>query len=319
MTVFLHVLIFIVSGVLLAFAGKFIITALIKIARVLCWKEFVVAFFIMAFAGSLPNFFVGISAALRGIPELAFGDVVGGNLADLTIVLALATLFAKGLPAASKTIQTSSIFTLVVAILPILLILDGKLGRIDGIILILFFAMYIAWLFSKDERFKKTYDTPPCPVSSQLKEFLKDIGIMVAGIALILLAAQGIVTSALFFADYFNLSLVLIGILVVGLGNCMPETYFSIVSAKKGEGWLVLGDLMGTVIVAATLVLGVVALISPIIITDFSPFAIARIFLVLAAVFFLTFVRTGQKITRKEAIFLLSLYIIFLITEILTK
>jgi len=319
MIVLLHILIFIASGIALGFAGKFVINALVKIAKILCWKEFVVAFFIMAFASSLPNFFVGISAALRGFPELSFGDVVGGNLADLTIVLALATLFAKGIPAASKTIQTSSVFTLVVAILPMFLILDGKLGRIDGIILILFFAMYIAWLFSKDERFKKTYDTPPCPVGSQIKEFLKDVAVMILGIGLILLAAQGIVTSALFFADYFHLSLVLIGILVVGLGNCLPETYFSIVSAKKGEGWLVLGDLMGAVIVAATLVLGIVALISPIVIADFSPFAIARIFLVLAAVFFLTFVRTGQKITRKEAIFLLFVYVAFLITEILAK
>jgi len=95
--------------------------------------------------------------------------------------------------------------------------------------------------------------------------------------------------------------------------------YFSIVSAKKGEGWLVLGDLMGSVITAATLVLGIVALISPIHIVDFSPFAIARVFLVLAAVSFLVFVRTGQKITRKEAIFLLFLYIAFLISEILIK
>ena len=317
MMVFLYILIFIISGLLLALAGKFLISALVRIAKVLCWKEFVVAFFIMAFAGSLPNFFVGISAALRGIPELAFGDVVGGNLADLTIVLALATLFAKGIPAGSKTIQTSSIFTLVIAILPMLLILDGKLGRIDGVILILFFLMYIFWLFSKDERFKKTYDMPLRPACNQSKEFLKDVGIIILGIVLILLAAQGIVTSALFFANHFNLSLVLIGILVVGLGNCLPEAYFSIVSAKRGEGWLVLGDLMGTVIVAATLVLGIVALISPIIIADFSPFAIARVFLVLAALFFLTFVRTGQRITRKEAIFLLGLYIAFLITEIL--
>src|SRR4030042_6042049 len=266
MMVALYILVFIVSGLLLALAGRFLINALVRMAKVLCWKEFVVAFFIMAFAGSLPNFFVGISAALRGIPELAFGDVVGGNLADLTIVFALAILFAKGIPAGSKTIQTSSIFTLVIAILPMLLILDGKLERIDGVILILFFLMYIFWLFSKDERFKKAYDMPLRPACNQSKEFLKDVGIIIAGIVLILLAAQGIVTSALFFANHFNLSLVLIGILVVGLGNCMPEAYFSIVSARKGEGWLVLGDLMGTVIVAATLVLGIVALISPIII-----------------------------------------------------
>lgn len=317
--IFFYILIFLVSCAFLALAGRFLVESLVKLAKILCWKEFVVAFFIIAIAGSLPNLFVGISSAIHGIPELSFGDVVGGNLADLTLVLALAALFAKGLPAASKTIQMSSIFTLVIAILPMLLILDGTLGRIDGVILIMFFAMYIFWLFSKDERFQKTYDTPPCPISKQTKDFFKNSGLVLFGIILILIAAQGIIVSASFFADYFHSSLPLIGILVVGLGNCLPEMYFSIVSAKKGEGWLVLGDLMGSVITAATLVLGIVALISPIHIVDFSPFAIARVFLVLAAVSFLVFVRTGQKITRKEAIFLLFLYIAFLISEILIK
>jgi cation:H+ antiporter len=244
---------------------------------------------------------------------------MGGNLADLTLVLALAALFAKGIPAASKTIQTSSIFTLVIAVLPLLLILDGKLGRIDGIILILFFAMYIVWLFSKDERFQKVYDTPPCPLAKQFKDILKNSGMAVVGILLILLAAQGIVVSASFFAEYFVLPLPLIGILIVGLGNCLPETYFSIISAKKGESWLILGDLMGSVIVCATLVLGIVALISPIQIADFSPFAIGRIFLIIAAVFFLIFIRTGHKITRKEAVFLLGIYILFVLFEILVR
>jgi cation:H+ antiporter len=315
--IFLYIFLFLASSLLLAFSGKWLIAALIRVAKFLSWKEFVVAFFIMAFAGSLPNFFVGISAALRKIPELSFGDVVGGNLADLTIVLALATLFARGIPTASKTIQTSSIFTLIIAILPLLLVLDGTLGRGDGIILILFFVLYIAWLFSKDERFRKIYnDTPPRPILKEFKNFLKDLGIVLAGITLILLAAQGIVIAASFFAKTFNVPLALIGILIVGLGNCIPETYFSIISARKGEDWLILGDLMGSVIVCASFVLGIVALICPIKIADFSPFAIARFFLIISAIFFLFFLRTDRKITKKEALFLLGLYLLFVISEI---
>ena len=139
------------------------------------------------------------------------------------------------------------------------------------------------------------------------------------GIILLLVAAEGIVRSASFFAELFNLPLVLIGILIVGLGNALPETYFAISAAKRGEGWMVLGDLMGAVIVPATLVLGVVALIRPIEIYDFSPFVIARFFMILSAIFFFFFVRTGRKITKKEAVFLLSIYILFILIEILTK
>ncbi len=105
----------------------------------------------------------------------------------------------------------------------------------------------------------------------------------------------------------------------MGLGNALPETYFAVISAKKGQTWMILGNLMGSVIVPATLVLGIVALICPIEIIDFSPFAIARFFLIISALFFLFFVRTGRKITRKEALFLLLIYIVFVATEILTR
>ena len=127
------------------------------------------------------------------------------------------------------------------------------------------------------------------------------------------------VSSAQFFSDALNLPLVLIGIFVLGVGNSLPELFFSIQAARKGQDWLLLGDLMGGVAINATLVLGIVALISPIEIADFSPFAIARIFLIISAPFFLFFVRTNKKITHKEAFALLGIYLAFLIVEILTK
>ena len=82
---------------------------------------------------------------------------------------------------------------------------------------------------------------------------------------------------------------------------------------------MVLGSLMGSVVIISTLVLGIVALIYPIQITDLSPFAVARFFLLISALFFLVFIRTDRKITAKEAIFLLFLYASFVIAEILIK
>jgi len=325
-----YIFIFLASFVLLFWSGKLLVDTLIRVARFLQWREFVVAFFIMAIAGSLPNLFVGISSALHKIPQLSFGDIIGGNVVDLTIAIALAALIVKGLPVESRMVQTSSIFTIVIAILPLLLILDGVLGRGDGILLILAFAFYICWLFSKKERFTKVYDTNKpgteislvrgkIPVIREFKVFIKDLGKVILGIIFLLAAAEGIVKSAQFFAGSFNLPIALIGILIVGLGNALPETYFAIVSARSGQTWMVLGNLMGAIIIPATLVLGIVALIHPIEIVDFSPFAIGRLFLIISAIFFLWVVRSGQKITKKEALFLLGIYVLFVIVEILMK
>jgi len=319
MSWFFYILVFIISCLLLFRSGKLLIGGLMRIARFLKWREFVVAFFTIALAATLPNLFVGIMSVIHGIPQLSFGDVIGGNVVDLTIVVALAVLIGGNLQAKSRMVQTSSVFTVIIAILPILLLADKKLGRGDGIILLLFFVSYVAWLFSKKERFTKVYNSYPHSFIKGLKGFIKDLGKVILGIVFLLLAGEGIVRSALFFAKNLDLPLTLIGILIVGLGNAFPETYFAVVSAKRGQNWMVLGDLMGSVIMAPTLVLGVVSLLSPIVINDLSSFTVARLFLIISAVFFLFFVRTDRKITKKEAVFLLFLYLLFVGVEIFLK
>jgi cation:H+ antiporter len=314
------ILIFIFSCALLLLMGKWVVDSLMGLAHFLKLKEFVVAFFVMAFASCIPNFFVDISSAIRGIPQLALGDIIGGNVVDLTIAVGLAALISrKGITTNSRVVQSSMIFTFIIAILPLLLILDGTLGRVDGIILIFVFFVYIYWLFSKKERFCKTYQEEK--TKKGLGVFIKDLIKLSVGIVVILFAAQGIIKSSIAFSDIFNISLPLVGILIVGLGNALPEVYFSLISVKKGQDWLILGDIMGAVIIPATLILGIVALISPIEVSGFpfSSFAVARFFMIASAMFFLLFVKTDKKITQKEGLFLLFLYIAFLICEIFFK
>ena len=313
-----YIFLFLVSCFVLSWLGAKLIKNLISLANYLNWKEFIVAFFIMSFAASLPNLRVGISSALRGIPQLSFGDVIGGDMVDLTLVMALAVLFGKGsLATGSKTVQKTVIFTSVAAILPLLLVLDANLSRIDGVILLLAFLVYTFWLFLKDDRFKKTYkENPKKPASVSFFGFLKVLINIIFLLCLLLLASQAIVQSAQFFAFKLNIPLALVGLLIVGLGNCFPEAYFSIISSKKGEGWMVLGSLMGSVIVCSTLVLGIVALICPIQIPDFSPFLVARIFTIIAAFLFFVVIKTGKEITKKEAIILIFIYVSFLMVEI---
>jgi cation:H+ antiporter len=315
---YLYILYFLVSAVILYFSGEMIVRPLMKTAKFLKLTEFVVAFFVMAFAASLPNLAVGIISALNGIPELSLGEIMGGNLIDLTLAVVLAVFFSKSkeIDAGGKTIQTTSLFTIVSAMLPLILVLDGKISRPDGMILIIFFFLYVLWLFSKKERFSKIYNHRQVPLKYEIKVFIRNLGKLILGIALLLFAADGMVRSASFFAEGLGLSIGMIGLLIVALGNALPEIYFAVISARRGETGLILGDLMGAIITTATFVLGTVAVIRPIIIPDFSPFAIARIFLVMAAAFFLFFVKSDQKISWKEAVFLMLVYFGFLFAEL---
>ncbi|MBU2540037.1 hypothetical protein KJ786_02655 [Patescibacteria group bacterium] len=318
--IWLYLLIFIASCLALPWLGSILVDSLIKIAKFLKWREFIVAFFVMAFATSIPNLFVDISAVLHGLPQLAFGDILGGNMVDLSLVLALAVFLTHGnLSTGSRMVQTSALFTTAIVLLPLLLISDGNLSRGDGLVLIFAFLFYTFWIFSKEDRFKKIYDNKERKSIAGVIDFFKSLLKIVFLLGMLLLASEGIIKSAQFFSISFNIPLSIIGILIVGLANCFPEIYFIFISAKKNQNWMILGDIMGSVIVCATLVLGIVALVSPFEIKDFSPFITARIFTVIAAFFFLLVVKTGQKITKKEGLFLLFLYIAFLITEIFLR
>jgi len=314
----LQILILLSSFLLFALAGKWLIDALSRIGVCLKLKEFVLAFFIMGVGATLPNLIIGVTSALKKIPELSFGDVMGANIFDLSLVVGLVTLISRsGLSSSSRTIQGSSIFMMVIALLPIFLVLDGSLSRLDGIFLLAAFATYTCWLFSKKDRFTKVYKN--CPLKFSTWEIVKDTFTITAGLLIIFIGGQGVVYSATFFYETFHLPLGLIGMFVVAIGTCMPETFFSLQAARKGQDWMILGNLMGNVIITSTFVLGIVSLIAPIKIVDFSPFAIARLFLIIAVLFFIFFVKTGHKITRREGLVLIGVYIAFLIVEILTR
>lgn len=163
--VLLHILIFVASLAALYWSGSKLVRSLSKICHVLGWREFVVAFFIMSVATSIPNLVVDISAALRGIPQLAFGDIVGGNIVDLTLVIGLAVILSNiSLPTESRMVQTSAAFTIGIALIPLLLIIDGAITRVDGIILIMAFFLYSVWLFGNKKEVQQSV------LSSQKRE-----------------------------------------------------------------------------------------------------------------------------------------------------
>lgn len=313
------VIIFIASCFVLSWLSSRVVKDLVLVAKYLNWREFIIAFFVMSIATSLPNLFTDFNAALQGKPELAFGDIIGGNLVDLTFVLAIAAFFSKkGLSAESGMVQKSAIFTTLIAVLPLLLIFDGNVNRADGLILIGAFVIYSWWIFSERDHFKKRYSSKKTAVAG-FWGFLKSLLKILVLLALLVAASFAGVGSAQFFADKLGISLALVGVLILGLGNSFPETYFAVVSARKNENWLVLGDMMGSVIVCTTLVLGLIGLILPFEIHDFSPFITARIFLIIAAIFSLILIRSGRRITKKEGLFLLFLYISFLMFEVFIK
>jgi cation:H+ antiporter len=317
MILIVELVIFLASFFLLTWLNARLMKDLTQLSKFLGIKEFIIAFFILGLAVNLPNLFVDVGSALRNLPQISIGDMIGGNLVDLTLVLALGIFFSKKfIPTDSRMVQGSAIFTFFIALFPLLLLLKGSVTRIDGVLLIAAYFVYTAWAFSKDDRFKKEFHGKVHLSKKQLTYIAVEV---VAILLLLLFVSQEIINFTTSFASGFGASLSLVSLLLVGLANCFPEMYITIVSIRKGQHWVVLGDLMSSVIGAATLVFGLVALVHPFVIQDIGQLFIARIFLVVAAIFFLLSMRTGNKLTKKEGLMLLFLYIAFLIVEVFVK
>ena len=303
-------LIFIGCIALLFIAGELLVGGLLYLSRYLGVKEFIVAFFVMAFASSVPNLFVGVTSALQGVPELSFGDIMGNNIVALTLGVGIAIFFSphRRLPLTSTSLRHTAVVTTISALLPLVLLLDGSISRVDGVVLLIFFFFYLYWLFSRREHYSKIYEPTERKTLRDKKQARIELTKTLLGITLLAVSAQGVVHVAGTFSENLNIPLVFVGLVILGLSGALPELYFAGISARKGELDMVVGNLMGAVIVPATFVLGVVAIIHPIENTQLEFPVIARLFLVTIALGFFVASRTDKVFSSKEGLLLSSLY-----------
>ncbi len=308
----LYFVYFLIACAFLAGSGNLVVRSLSKIAKHYQMQEFVLGFVLIAISTSIPELFVGIFSALNQIPAISLGDVVGANIVDLTVVIGTAALLGKTVKVEKEINKKDIFYTTLIAFLPILLFLDQQLSRIDGIILLFVFSIYIIRLIIQRKHFKMLKD------GITRMQVIEEVIIFLISLAILLLSARFIVDIASQIAIELALPQVLVGLVIVGIGTTLPELSFETNSVRKGFSGLALGDLLGSVVMNSSLVLGLAALIYPIG-ADFLPFLIGALFLMLILGIFAVFAKTGRKITRKEGLILLIFYVLFIIVSILAR
>ncbi|MCD6177737.1 sodium:calcium antiporter [bacterium] len=317
--VLVYSIIFIVSCIVLVRSGTWVVRSLIRIAKFLGWKEFVVASILMAFATSLPEIFVGVSSALSNKPQLSFGNVIGSNILALTLVIGIGAILGNGLKFEGKTLRSSSIYAIIISLLPLFLILDRNVSRIDGVILLASLVFYFRELLKREEKFTKIFTNHFKRDLEGLKLFFKDLLLFFGGVFLLLISAEGVVFSSSSLSLELNLPLIVIGLFFVAVGTSIPEITFGIRSVMMGHKEMIAGDAIGSVVVNSALALGLVAVIAPFQIPQISFYIVGIVFTVITALAFLIFSWTEHKITPKEALILIEIYILFVLVEIIVK
>jgi cation:H+ antiporter len=306
--IFLNLFLFLVFLAILLKCANYAIKYSSTLAKIFFLPEFLISFFLIAFISILPETTISIVSATQGNPELGLGTLLGSNVTDLTLVLGIAILFAVKKIKVNSKILKNNFFYILLLLFPLLLGLDGKFSRIDGLILVLVGILFLAKVYADNSKIYKINRY------SKKKPFIKPLLLLILSLGIILVSAFYTVKFAVNFANDVKLPVVLIGITIIAIGTCLPELIFSLKAIRKQHGELALGDIMGTVVIDSTIILGIIALISPFS-YNLNNIYITGTALVLSGILVTRFMKTDRELTKLEGLLLIIFYILFIIIE----
>jgi len=300
----INILQFAAGTVLLYYGADFLILGSKSIASKFKIPPIVVGITLVAFGTSLPELIVSIIAIIKGESGMVIGNVVGSNIANIGLVLAV-TAFLVPIVFSFKKISFDLYFLILITFLPLLFMYLGDLVLWQGICFLLLLGGYCWYLFNKDHEYEDDHSDEN--LSHGLTISLKIIfGIIGLGLGahVFVLGAKGI-------AIALGVSSLVIGMSIVALGTSLPELAASIAAAKHGETGLIIGNIIGSNIMNIVAVLGFTLLISPISV-EFSHVAIPGIFLVVLTLGLFFLLKFKGGVTNFSAGVLILIYIIFL-------
>jgi len=314
----------ILTSIVLIKAADMVVVAIRRISKEMKTGVFAISALVLAIGTSFPELFVGITSALEDTPNLALGVVIGSNIANISLIAGLSALIAGSIRVHENYLKRDVWIALFAGILPLVLVFDGTLNKVDGLILIAVYLSYATGFFRK--RFiaigENRQEEEEGVVYKLFRKFnsidgekRKEFGKLFFGVALLLFSADVIVKMSRALAIEVNIPIFVIGLVILAVGTSLPELAFSIKSIKEHEPSMFFGNLLGSIIVNSTLILGLTSLINPIKVYAIEEYFLAILTFLAVFLSFWYFIRSKHRLDRWESFLLLILYAIFLILE----
>lgn len=305
------VAVFIISIFLLIKSGSWSVRSVSRIAAFMQLSQFIVSFIIVGFITSLPEIFVSINAALDGDSVLAFGNNIGSNILYPTLLIGIVVIAAGQIFIKRNTFAETSVYASLISLVPFALMLDLELSRFEGVVLIIIFIWYFVRLLNKERVVNKIYESAFNHEKGGIRNFFKELFILIGSLVLLIASAEFIVRSATVMAAALDFPLVVIGIFLVAIGVALPELIFGVKSIMANSQSMIMGNLFGSLVINSGLALGIAAVISPIVINNAAFFWISAFFAAASLIIFGIFSRSRYTLSWKEGIFLIFIYMIF--------
>lgn len=260
------IVLLIIGLIVLIIGGDYLVRGSSSIALRLHLSPLVVGLTIVAFGTSAPELLISIQSALKGSPDIAMGNVVGSNICNLALVLGI-TAVVNPVKVQLNSIRVDWPVTMGSSILLYLMVLEGMLTAVEGIIFVIALIIYIVFIVTNSRKAVKSaklkLDLPDLPDAPK-KQIWKDIFFIIIGCVALFFGSEWFVISAKDLALSLGVEERVVGLTIVALGTSLPELVTAAVASYKGESDLALGNLMGSNIFNILSILGITAIIQPI-------------------------------------------------------
>ena len=293
--------ILVIGFVLLIKGADYFVEGSSSVAKKFKVPSLIIGMTIVAMGTSLPELAVSVTASMAGNNTLAVSNVAGSNIFNLMVVCGACALFTP-LTIEKNTLMKEFPFSILCAgLLVVMGYLGMSLGRVDGVILLVIFAVYLFWMIQSAKKARTAGDKLEAEEEALAEEEIKILPMWKCIVFII----GGTIAAG------FGLSQTLIGLTIVALGTSLPELVTSIVAAKKDEVDMALGNVIGSNIFNILLILGVAAAISPV--TFLMENIIDIIILIIMSAVVWGFAWTSKKVNRKEGIIMLLMYAVYMV------
>ena len=309
--------ILVLAGLLLLYYGaEYLVSGCSRLALSFGVRPLVVGLTVVAFATSMPELMVSLFATTRGASSMAAGNIIGSNIANISLILGAAALITPIVVARSTLVREVPI--MVVASLGVYFVaMDGEIGFMDGLVLFLCLLVFLVYCLM-------TARNPVIPDDGDVEKAIssastgrgRDVVLVLVGMVGLGLGAELMVRGAVMIATLLGVSELIIGLSVVALGTSLPELAASVMSACKGEMDISVGNVIGSNIFNLLFVLGICPMIQPLAIEprvlslDF-PIMLAFCALLIGL---LTMMPPRLQLDRKRGTLLLGAYLLFVVS-----
>jgi cation:H+ antiporter len=308
----LQTIIYIVCFFLVWIGAGLVVSPISDLSKSWRLPRFIISFFLLGILTSLPEITISTIAILNNDPVIVAGNLLGGVIVMFLGVIPLLGLVGNGVKMPTQLNKKQLIITLLVVVAPAFLTADQKIGQYEAIFLILLYLSLFVMFSFKQSFFEKI----KTGIISRKKNSMGHLFKIVLGVSILIGASNQIVNSTLFFADMFKISPFFVSLIVVALGTNIPEISIVFRSVLSGKKDIALADYLGSAS-ANTLLLGIFTMMHGETIQLPNHFFQRFSFLAVGLILFFFFARSRNTLSRKESAILLSLYLGFIMFEML--